>query len=223
MCLGSIRNGIMSIQQLQSLQQIFDNFQNKTTYFHCFVIGAANHWLGVFINKHDGEIESLVVDSRNVKFFNKSEEDLMQDVLKKLTQAKKRKVLTESEEKFYIKSVHGSLLDSIHAIQLLYDCANGKRNFMQECLLIELNGLIDHCQTIKTKQDLLQYFDSYNPSHLFHRACIKTLTSITITPDLLKRLISWKNHLISLSKNETGKHFLQVHSLIDKMENKFKI
>lgn len=198
MTLGSLQNGIMPMYQLESVHKIFQTFQKKSNYFHAFWIGAKNHWLGLIINKHDGITEAYYVDSRDIQLLGKSHDDILKEVEKKLFEAQQRKTFTEKESKRYKKDLHGSLQDTLNSLDLLYGCATGMKNFVQEILKIELEHIIDRFENIHNETDLCEYLDGYCPSHCVARSVEKTLPHLTLDSVLKSRLLKWRNQLKSL-------------------------
>jgi hypothetical protein len=136
-CLGSLKNSVMTPENVLRLQRIlfdhwlpaeiediFDKFQSCDNYSHGFLVGTTNHWIAIVGNKFtrsdsSSVIEMLYMDSRNVDILNATDEKLA-TIVKDYYDLKVKQGLVVDHRKFREDMYLLSLKDTLSAIDLLY-------------------------------------------------------------------------------------------------------
>lgn len=177
---------------------------------HAFCLGAGNHWFAFVVHQHrthrgETSIEGLYLDSRNNRLFGQSDDQLRQQVLRRLEKAEKRIAFRESEREYYIYNYLESLKDTQYSIDLILGCIRGERNFISECLSVAIRAMLDNfndqvTQQISTSDDksmlplILLWIQNYYPASYIYNSIVKyvlELGSSYLNETLRQEVLEW--------------------------------
>jgi hypothetical protein len=131
---------------------MFKEFSTRENYSRAFIVGQTNHWICVVINKFEGQVESILCDSRNHFVVNKGSHELEQLTLDLLGQGGKG--LWKREY------IYTSLSDCSNSLILLHNCALQRVDIVKELLKINVLGFFE---TFQWFAGPLEGFDPANP------------------------------------------------------------
>jgi len=160
--LGSLKNSILGAATVNRAQEIFDRFAQRESYSHGFLVGVINHWIAIVANKYKvpatedkpehSEVELLYLDSRNNPILNLNEDEL-KAIVKDYYDRKDKMGLPVDHRPFREKMYYLSLQDSQFAIELIYECVNGMKNFTSLYVSLCIEGQLANFDNNVVKTD----------------------------------------------------------------------
>jgi hypothetical protein len=235
----SLKNGILTTNQMQSIQKIFDRFLEAPAHsdlYHAFCLGSGNHWFSFVIHQHRDEsettFEGLYLDSRNNALFGQSDEQLRQQVLDRLETSLKRDPTkyTDFYKEMYIYNYFESLKDTQFSVELILECIKGKKNFMSVCVRLLLEDLLDRFYnevTMKCTEEndsmlklIHQWMLNFFPPSFIANGIVTFIQDLGVhyvESDLKENTIQWINLVLAETSEEKLKN-ISTEEVVEAME-----
>eukprot|EP01126_Amoeba_proteus_P011185 TRINITY_DN14485_c0_g1_i3.p1 TRINITY_DN14485_c0_g1~~TRINITY_DN14485_c0_g1_i3.p1 ORF type:complete len:411 (-),score=88.68 TRINITY_DN14485_c0_g1_i3:93-1325(-) len=107
---------------LMEMEKVFSKILESQTYAHVFILGQMVHWVTVVVNKVDGFVETILLDSRNMYVLGASEEEIKQLVDNRCT---RRGYVVPA---WKLDLWYQSCIDINWSVMLINNCCTGKAN-----------------------------------------------------------------------------------------------
>lgn len=121
----AIVNGSCTLEQTTALDEVIQRLNAAHNRTVVFFLGLVNHWVTLVVNKVDGDVEFVLVDSLNNKLLDASPASLWQIVQTAVDDKRftRRKTMSKVEQFLYFQMMH----DIGKNVELLSEFISGKK------------------------------------------------------------------------------------------------
>jgi len=199
----NLKNNGLPLNTLRKLSSIFDNFKNLDSYAYEFLFGVTNHWITLVVNKVNGFIETIIIDSRNMYTLETSDEEMIEKLHERI--AKSGKVVQPYLLELYIQSIK----DTKYLANLFHQCATSQIDLLEELVELNITGFFEsydnsiqpYTDPEEYKSKLNMWFDNYFPPPVLQKQVGKILSDLGV--HLLKetKQIRFKNWIKEIETN----------------------
>lgn len=143
----------MNVQQAKALQKCFEKFHVDSghhSFSHAFLVGVANHWVTIIVNKIGDKLEMFLLDSRNRPILNANQQQL-KSIATNYYDSRERQGDVIDHRPWREQMLVMSMEDTQFAVDTIWRCCCGQTSFLAiySNLIIQpvLEGYEDYFKT----------------------------------------------------------------------------
>jgi len=140
---NTLKYQVVPLKTMEKLDFIFSKFnENSGDYVHAFVLGQTSHWLTIVVNKVNGRVETLLLDSKNSFVFGLQKEELLELLMNRLRRKQKL-----DYPQWKIDIAMASFFDTQFTVKILHESAIGNYQIKIKLFDVFVEGFFEIYET----------------------------------------------------------------------------